>query len=30
VLYAVCWGEEGSKAVAALDGRMPHLEVALL
>lgn len=30
VLYAVCCREEGTAAVAALDGRIPHLEVALL
>ncbi len=30
VLYAVCWDEEGRAAVAALDGRIPHLEAALL
>ncbi|HVT57026.1 MAG TPA: hypothetical protein VHR45_01385 [Thermoanaerobaculia bacterium] len=30
VLYAVCWEKEGKAAVAALDGRIPHLEVALL
>jgi hypothetical protein len=29
ILYAVCW-EDGKAAVAALDGRIPHLEVALL
>jgi hypothetical protein len=29
VLYAVQW-ENGADAVAALDGRMPHVEVALL
>ncbi len=29
VLYAVQW-EDGAEAVAALDGRMPHVEVALL
>ena len=29
ILYAVCW-EDGRAAVAALDGRIPHLEVALL
>ena len=29
VLYAVHW-QEGTEAVAALDGRMPHVEVALL
>jgi hypothetical protein len=29
VLYAVHW-EDGAEAVAALDGRMPHVEVALL
>lgn len=29
VLYAVHW-EDGTEAVAALDGRMPHVEVALL
>ena len=29
VLYAVHW-DDGASAVAALDGRMPHVEVALL
>jgi hypothetical protein len=29
VLYAVHW-EDGAEAVASLDGRMPHVEVALL
>jgi len=29
ILYAVCW-DEGRAAVAALDGRVPHLEAALL
>ncbi|HEX4963513.1 MAG TPA: hypothetical protein VF173_21975, partial [Thermoanaerobaculia bacterium] len=29
LLYAVHW-QEGTAAVAALDGRMPHVEVALL
>jgi hypothetical protein len=29
VLYAVHW-EDGAKAVESLDGRMPHVEVALL
>jgi hypothetical protein len=29
VLYAVHW-EDGAEAVAALDGRMPHVEAALL
>jgi hypothetical protein len=29
VLYAVLW-EEGAKAATAWDGRMPHVEVALL
>jgi hypothetical protein len=29
VLYAVHW-EDGDEAVAVLDGRMPHVEVALL
>jgi hypothetical protein len=29
ILYAVCW-EDGREAVETLDGRLPHVEVALL
>jgi hypothetical protein len=29
VLYTVDWGE-GAAAVEALDGRLPHVEAALL
>lgn len=29
VLYAVDWGN-GGEAIEALDGRLPHVEVALL